>query len=765
MFNVISSNASLPNSIEIHTIARKNLIIRLRDLRKSYFELGWNILIIKNKLGFMAIDIENKETEPPLLEDCWKEESFTRKEKFLPFDSLENKNQLSHSLFSTLQYNTSKNLDQERFVIAKELDLHFKKDFLIKIPILNTNNYLVYEGLQFIPSLKEDEDKLFPLFIVKRVLRVKGIIKGSPRKLQDLAKISTVDYFKRLNFLLKEFIGNEIECVLGNHVFKIKGNTEEFSTKFFEITDDEIGFSSGEDEIYEEDDLYLEEIEEEEEYKEEDEIGIQEFLEEEVLKYVFPIIPRNIEYSIIKDPPLWIGRNEKKSNTTPMYLLNQFGPLKSPHYKIVFIPLYPNIQKNIKAKLEKVCNLIINGSGTGLFDFPGLKRRFGISVFMANSKSFPINLDHENFKREISTVLSDLRDVFPNFPLNFSINSEIVPIFMIGFNESAVKEWGKYTPLYQYFKENLTRLGFPSQIITKFNKFLVGKWISYPLWNLSTSLFAKIGGVPWHVDKGLTRKKEVINAIIGYRFARSYSKDENEYILGIATIFTGNGKYLGFKVGNIEIDQLSDKYHFFFRSHGYTRRYEGLKIPAKDVKNLFNDAMRYIEDIKLFQENPGGIVVHRLGSISNEEANSFLKCFQLSKFSAGALVSMSEYPLKWNFNNKTVDRGTWINLDETSGLLFPQGSIKYSTGYNIKNYFPASIPKSYKIRILRDTGVYDKVYEAGDDIIALSRMNWRHTTYMPSNYPISLEYSLIIAQNIKNNIIPSGDLIKLPWFL
>ncbi|KKM20039.1 hypothetical protein LCGC14_1649550, partial [marine sediment metagenome] len=514
---------------------------------------------------------------------------------------------------------------------------------------------------------------------------------------------------------------------------------------------------------YEEDDLYLEEIEEE--YEDEDQIESEAILEEEVLKFVFPYIPRHIEYSKIKDPPLWIGRNEKKSNTTTMYLLNQFGPLESPNYKIVLIPLYLDIQKNIKVNLEKVCNLIINGSGAGTFDFPGLKRRYRLNVAIANSKPFPIILNHEKFKREIRSVLSELRDVFPNLPLSFSINSEIVPIFIIGFTENVFKEWGKYTPLYQYFKENLTKIGFPSQIITKFDKFLVGKWTSFPLWSLATSIFAKIGGVPWRVDEGLTRNKEVIDAIIGYRFARSYTKEENEYILGIASIFTGNGRYLGFKVGNITIDQSFDKYNFFFKSHGYTRRYEGLKIPSKDVKNLFNDAISYIENIKLYQEEPGGIVVHRLGSISSEEADSFLKCFQLSKFTAGALVSMSEFPLKWKFNNKTVDRGTWINLDKTSGLLFPQGSIKYSTGYNFKNYLPTSIPKSYKISILRDTGVYDKAYEAGDDIMALSRMNWRHTTFIPSNFPISLEYSLIIAQNLKNNIIPSGDLAKLPWFL
>ena len=66
---------------------------------------------------------------------------------------------------------------------------------------------------------------------------------------------------------------------------------------------------------------------------------------------------------------------------------------------------------------------------------------------------------------------------------------------------------------------------------------------------------------------------------------------------------------------------------------------------------------------------------------------------------------------------------------------------------------------------MRDNGVYENPHAAGYDVMALSRMNWRHTTFIPSNYPISLQYSLIIAQYFKNNIIPSGDLNETAWFL
>ena len=763
MFNVISSKEPLPNSIEIFTIERKKLDIRLGKLRKTYFELGWNIVIIKDKIGLMAIDKENIDEEPPLLEECWKEESEIMKSMFYLFDSLDSQNQLSHSFFTTLKYNSLKNLGEDKFVIAKDLNLHFKRDLLLKKPVLDTKYYKVYKGLQFVPSLKKENKDLYPLFIVKRVIRVKGQIRGSPRQLQNLSNLNTEVYFNQLNSLLKEFIGNELECNLGNYVFKIKGYTEEFETEFFEISKEDLEMVSEEVEEYNEDDLFLEEIEEE--YEDDDELENEEILEEEIIEYVFPRIPKRLEYAIIKSPPLWVGRNEKKSDTTTMHLLNQFGPLESPQYKIVFIPLYPENQRNIKEKLEKVCNLIINGSGTGRFDFPGLKRRFGLNISLGNSKSFPVDLNRENFKRNIHSILLELRNEFSNLPLSFSLSSEIVPIFIVGFREHVFREWGKYTPLYQYFKENLVCLGFPSQMITKFDKFLVGDWISFPLWSIATSIFAKIGGIPWHVDAGLTKKKKAIDAIIGYRFARSFSDEENVFILGIATIFTGNGRYLGFKVGTVNIDDTIDNYNFFFRNHGYTRRYEGLKIHAEDVKTLFNDAVSHIENNILFQDEPGGVIVHRLGSISNEEADSFLECFQLSNFSAGALVSMSEFPLRWKFNNQTVVRGTWININENSGLLFPQGRTTYFQGIKNKNFYPSSVPKSFKVNILRDNGVYNKPYEAAADIMALSRMNWRHVTYIPSIYPISLEYSLIIAQNLKNNIIPTGDLIKLPWFL
>ncbi|MHA1284931.1 MAG: hypothetical protein ACTSQP_20705, partial [Promethearchaeota archaeon] len=561
---------------------------------------------------------------------------------------------------------------------------------------------------------------------------------------------------------LKKLIGNRITLIIGNLKITLENNLESLKLKPFKILEgikESNGFSIKE---YSEDYVFPEEYEEEiyEEVEEEDFKDIN----NELIEYIFPIIPFKIEYGILDEPYLWVGGKNKIPNNTPLYLLNQFGPYQPPKFNIIFIPLYPEDQQEIKGKIVRIAKDLIFGTETGNYNFPGLLRGFKLRIDLRNPRSIPLNLSKSEFEKKIVEILSEEGRNIPNLPKKFNLRNKINPFFLIGFEESIQREWGKFSPLYQYFKENLISLGYPNQIITNFNKFF-GNYKIYPLWSTASAIFSKLGGIPWQIDTNYTKNNIPIDAIIGFRFARQKKNPGKQFILGIATVFTGNGKYLGFKTTSIPFDNIEEKYKFILKSHGFNRMYEGLKIPSKDIKNLFFEVEKLINKIGFHQENPGAIVVHRLGSISSEEADSFLEFFNISEYNAGALVSISEHPLKWNCNGKPVNRGTWINLDKKSGLLFPQGLAYYYQGEYKKEYSPRSIPKAFKITIMRDNGVYSKPYDAGHDILALSRMNWRHTTYIPSNYPITLQYALIIAQYYKNNIISSGDLNETPWFL
>ena len=762
MFNLLKSNKEIPEKIGIYSTERINLDTRLKSIRSSYFKKGWNVLTLGNKLGFFAIDTNNLNSIPPILENCLKDDSSFDKDIYKWNENLENQNQFIHALFSSLKYNILKFKKANTFVTAEEVGLQFKRDFLKSESIFSTNSYDVFEGIQFVPSLVKKNSKLLISFICRRVIRINGRVKGSPRELQRLSQLSTSNYFKKLSSLLQELIGNRIKCTFGNLSFEIENKLEPLKVKDIKDLKRTKLTSEGNIREYSEDFIYLEEIEEEmyEEIEEED-LNI---LENELIEYIFPIIPLKIEYGVLEEPPLWVGGNQRVSNYITLYLLNQYGPYYTPKRKVVFIPLYPEDQPHIKEKISKVASLIISGSGSGKYDFPGLIKGFNLKINLVNPKPISLNLTKQDFERKIVNTLKDIEREVPHLPSKFKLTSSLVPFFLIGFEENIQKEWGKFTPIYQYFKENLIGLGYPNQIIKSFGQFF-GNYKTYPLWSSSSAIFSKLGGIPWQIEANLAKNGTSIDVIIGFRFARQKTKDKNQFVLGIATIFSGNGKYLGFKTKNIPIDNIGENYKFILKSHGYSRRYEGLKIPAEKVKELFSDAEKIIDKSDYHQKNPGAVVVHRLGSVSSEEADAFLECFNSSKYSAGALVSVSEHPLRWSFNGKTVTRGTWINLNKNSGILFPQGLTNYYQGYYPKPFKPKSIPRAFKITIMRDNGVYEKPHAAGYDVMALSRMNWRHTTFIPSNYPISLQYSLIIAQYFKNNIIPSGDLNETAWFL
>lgn len=762
LFNIIKSNKELSKEIKIYTTDRENLNTKLKLIRRIYFDNGWNILTLGKKLGFLSIDENNKIIPPPFLENCLNEDSVFIEDIFRWNENEESQNQFIHALFSSLKYTILNSNKSSIFVNAKDVGLRFKRDFLKNEPIFSTNFYDVFEGVQFIPSLIKKGNKLTVSFICSRIIRIKGNVKGSPRELQRLSQLNTSSYFNELSFLLKELIGNGITIIFGNSTIVLENKMELFKLKPLKDLERIRKPKIKKVKEYIDDFIFPEELEEEiYENVEEEDFSI---IDNELIEYILPIIPSKIEYGVLDEPPLWIGGEKKVPNNTPLYLLNQYGPFQTPKTTIVFIPIYPDDQLHIKNKISKVASFIISGSGSGNYDFPGLLKRFNLKINLRNPRSIPLNLSKLEFERKITNILNEVKKNVPNLPNKFKLENSINPFFLVGFEENVQKEWGKFTPYYQYFKENLISLGYPNQVITRFSHFF-GNYKSFPLWSLSSAIFSKIGGIPWQIEANYAKNGTPIDAIIGFRFARQRDNKKNQFVLGIATVFSGNGKYLGFKTKSIPIDNIGENYKFILKSHGFTRMYEGLKIPSEDIKDLFSDAEKLIDKTGYHQKNPGAVVVHRLGSVSSEEADAFLECFNTSNYSAGALISISEHPLKWKFNGKAVNRGMWINLNEKSGLLFPQGFASYYQGTYSKPFNPKSIPKAFKITIMRDNGVYSKPHDAGHDIMALSRMNWRHTTFIPSNYPITLQYALIIAQYSKNNIIPMGDLNETPWFL
>lgn len=85
-------------------------------------------------------------------------------------------------------------------------------------------------------------------------------------------------------------------------------------------------------------------------------------------------------------------------------------------------------------------------------------------------------------------------------------------------------------------------------------------------------------------------------------------------------------------------------------------------------------------------------------------------------------------------------RGTSIELDDTTTLLYTRGSVRY-----YKTYPGAYIPQPLEIRVVESDESQETIC---GEILALSKMNWNNTQF-DGKYPITLSCAKKVGQIMK----------------
>src|SRR5262249_29140269 len=67
--------------------------------------------------------------------------------------------------------------------------------------------------------------------------------------------------------------------------------------------------------------------------------------------------------------------------------------------------------------------------------------------------------------------------------------------------------------------------------------------LQYPFQNLAVALYAKMGGIPWTIDHGLTVDDEIVIGMGTAELSGSRFEQRQRHI-GITTVFRGDGNYL-----------------------------------------------------------------------------------------------------------------------------------------------------------------------------------------------------------------------------
>ena len=238
-------------------------------------------------------------------------------------------------------------------------------------------------------------------------------------------------------------------------------------------------------------------------------------------------------------------------------------------------------------------------------------------------------------------------------------------------------------------------------------------------WNFCTALYYKASQtVPWKLITNINRPSICFAGIGFYR-----SRDRRVLNTSLAQIFDelGNGVILR----GTPVDICKDDRQPHLTSN---QAFELLKRALTEYQTALGNF-------------PGRLVMHKSSNYTVEELNGFREAINEVHVNTVDFVTIFDTDMRL-FRNGIYPpyRGTHVEIDNSTHLLYTRGSVKY-----YKTYPGRYIPQPIEIRIVESDespGVICK------EIFGLTKMNWNSTQF-DSKYPITIKCARNVGQIMK----------------
>ncbi len=260
-------------------------------------------------------------------------------------------------------------------------------------------------------------------------------------------------------------------------------------------------------------------------------------------------------------------------------------------------------------------------------------------------------------------------------------------------------------------------------------------------WWLSLALYAKSGGVPW-VTTG-----DETTVYVGLSHAVSRGRDKRVTI-GMSQIFDSKGRGTRFLVSPINRP-------IYIGRNPYMSKEDSRRLMHTLKETYFK--MDSNAEIKK-------LVIHKSSPFIRDEIEGFLQATEGIDLE---LLHIQQYPMwrgiKGDRKQKTVaaypvNRGTIIQLDDYSLLLFSHGSIQNSSYLNSNNnYFRGARGIPAPLKITRYAG-NDSAEKIGAEILRLTKMNWNGGEIY-KNLPVTIDFSRFLSKYSKQDEL----LLNIPY--
>ena len=455
------------------------------------------------------------------------------------------------------------------------------------------------------------------------------------------------------------------------------------------------------------------------------------------------------KYEIIYKPQLIFDPSGMRKDTWNQRGLDDHGP----YDQNVFSPTKPRIavicQKNLKGRVEEFLSKFFDG-------MPNVKVGYGENKKAPYSKGFikrfcldDVEVEYFLTENESSNSYSSAckkaigKSAETNKKWDFSIVQIEDSFHLLNDNENP----------YLITKSLLLKQQIPVQEIEIETMSKLDTELVYILNNISLASYAKMGGKPWLLQSNRTMAHELIFGI-GSSVIKSGRLGENQKIVGITTVFTGDGNYL-----------LSNR---------------SSSVPYEEYSQAILDSLRETittvrEEQNWTKKDPVRLIFHIFKPLKNTETDSI----------KNVMEELKEYDVEYAFLTFTEEHPYYLFDENNNGnygkgkLAPPRGlSVILSSKASLLSFISSNelkrredgIPKPVLLKLHHNSTFTDLTYLARQ-AFHFSCHSWRMLT--PSHLPITILYSDLISgllgklNNINNwdSDTMLGRIGRTRWFL
>lgn len=237
-------------------------------------------------------------------------------------------------------------------------------------------------------------------------------------------------------------------------------------------------------------------------------------------------------------------------------------------------------------------------------------------------------------------------------------------------------------------------------------------------WNFHTALYYTAGGILWRLVRD---PSEFSSCFVGISFYRALCEDR--LLTSIAQVFNERGEGVIVKGGTAKIDKDDKQPH----------------LSSENAHAILKKALQvYRNEHRTF---PARLVVHKTSKFSDGEAGGFRSAAEEENVHTLDLLSMRRsYSRLFREGTYPPLRGTLLEMDELTGLLYLRGSVNF-----YESYPGLYVPRPLEFSIREADATLKRLAE---EIFALSKLNWNNTQF-DGGEPITVRAARRVGEILK----------------